>query len=456
MAFNRRIVIACLFPTLLAAQQSSDVQMILDRMDRLEQENRNLAAEVHALREELVASRTNAPQTSPLPVDDSTPPAPPLEERVAVQERRIEEQAQTKVEASQRFPVTLTGMVLFNGFLNGKANGGQQNPTTASISSTPLYGGGSLSQSVLGLQFQGPRVFGGGQVDGSLFMDFFGGTTANSLNHLVRLRVASIQVDWKNTSFMAGQDKPIIAPREPNSLAQVGVSPATGAGNLWLWQPQVRIEQRFSLGDQAGIRAQAGVYQTSEPSSTTRLGPYASTVSTARPSLEGRFQFWRQFGEGSRIEIAPGFHTSSTHVAGTSIPSDLFTVDWLIQPISKLQLTGMFFQGKNAAGVGGLRQGFTIFGEQPVAIATAGGWAQLSIFATKRLSFNTYAGQESDRGSDLMTGDIHRNLVYAGNIIYKLAPNVLLGLEASQLRTNYYLTQHLLNNHYDLALAYLF
>jgi hypothetical protein len=455
MAFNRRLVIVCLFPTLLAAQQSSDVQKILDRMDRLELENRNLAAEVRALREELVASRTNAPQTNPPPVDQAAP-APPLEERVAVQERRIEEQAQTKVEASQRFPITLTGMVLFNGFLNGKANGGQQDPTTASVSTTPLYGGGTLSQSVLGLQVQGPRVFGGGQVHGSLYMDFFGGTTSNSLNHLVRLRVASIEVDWKNTSIMAGQDKPIMAPREPNSLAQVGVSPATGAGNLWLWQPQVRLERRFSLGEQAGLRARLGVYQTSEPASATRLGTYSTTVSTARPSLEGRFEFWRQFGQGARIEIAPGFHTSSTHVADTSIPSELFTVDWLIQPISKLQFTGMYFQGKNAAGVGGLRQGFTIFGEEPVSIGTAGGWAQLSILATQRLSFNIYGGQESDRGADLLTGDIHRNLVYAGNVIFKLGPNVLLGLEASQLRTNYYLTRSLLNNHYDLALAYLF
>ncbi len=449
MAFSRRLAILCLLPAVLPAQEASDVQKILDRIDRLEQENRNLAAEVHSLREELSASRAIPPQTNPSS-------APPLEERVAVQERRIEEQAQTKVEASQRYPITLTGMVLFNGFLNGKANAGQQNATVAAVPASPFYGGGSLSQSVLGLQFQGPRVFGGGQVNGSLFMDFFGGTTANSLNHLVRLRVASIEVDWKNTSFMAGQDKPIIAPREPNSLAQVGVSPATGAGNLWLWQPQVRMEQRFLFGDQAGLRARLGVYQTSEPSSAARLGSYASSVSTARPSLEGRFEFWRQFGRGARIEIAPGFHTSSTHVADTSIPSDLFTLDWMIQPISKLQLTGMFFQGKNAAGVGGLRQGFTIFDDQPVAIGAAGGWAQLSILATQRLSFNIYGGQESDRGVDLLTGDIHRNLVYAGNLIYKLGPNVLLGLEASQLRTNYYLSQRLLNNHYDLALAYQF
>src|ERR1700736_5478977 len=111
MVLNR-IAIMCLLPAYLSAQEASDVQKILDRIDRLEQENRNLAAEVHSLREELLASRPNPAPANP-------PPAPPLEERVDVQERRIEEQAQTKVEASQRYPITLTGMVLFNGFLNG-------------------------------------------------------------------------------------------------------------------------------------------------------------------------------------------------------------------------------------------------------------------------------------------------------------------------------------------------
>jgi hypothetical protein len=91
-----------------------------------------------------------------------------------------------------------------------------------------------------------------------------------------------------------------------------------------------------------------------------------------------------------------------------------------------------------------------------VGIGTSGGWAQFSILATKRLSFNLYGGQESDSGKDLLNGDIARNLTYAGNIIYRLGPNVLLGLEASQLRTNYFQLPRLLNDHYDLAVAYLF
>jgi hypothetical protein len=446
-----RYLILLVIPALLAAQQRSDLQQILDRLDKLEQENRDLVSEIRLLRSELGGPRAAAP------ADQNAPSTSPIEERVAVAEQRIEEQAQTKVEASQRLPITLTGMVLFNAFLNGRASGGQQNPTSASPSDTLGQGGASLRQSVLGLKFQGPKVWGGGQVNGAMYMDFFAGSTS-SLNHLVRLRIATLEINWKNTSIMAGQDKPIISPREPNSLAQVGVSPLTSAGNLWLWQPQVRFEQRFSLGEQTGLRAQLGVYQTSEPSYISRGGDDPSNpVSPSRPGLQGRFELWRQIGSGTRIEIAPGFHYSQSRVNGNTIPSDLFSVDWLIQPVSKVQITGMFFQGQNSAAVSGLHQGFTVFpNDRVVPVGAAGGWTQLSLLATKRLSFNMYGGQESNRAQDLLRGDISRNLMYAGNAIYRLGSNVLIGLEASQVRTNYLRLPARLNNHYDLAFGYLF
>ncbi len=174
---------------------------------------------------------------------------------------------------------------------------------------------------------------------------------------------------------MAGQDKPIVSPREPNSLAQVAVSPLTGAGNLWLWSPQVRLDQRFAFGRDAGLTAQIGVYETSEPAYAARGGDNSALTSTPRPALEGRFELWRKFGENARIEIAPGFHDSTSHAGGFSAPSHLFTMDWLIQPAAKVQLTGMFFTGENAAGLGGLRQGFTIFNDiRAVPIGVAGGW----------------------------------------------------------------------------------
>src|SRR5580704_1469127 len=156
MAFKCRYVILFLIPTLLAAQEKSEFQQIMDRLDRLEQENRDLAAEVQSLRAELAGTVKSNPPIAGYQAPSEPPAQPSVDERVAVQERRIEEQAQSKVEASQKFPISLTGMVLFNGFLNGKANNGQEDPTTASLSGATAYGGGTLGQSVLGLLFQGP------------------------------------------------------------------------------------------------------------------------------------------------------------------------------------------------------------------------------------------------------------------------------------------------------------
>src|SRR5205085_7194936 len=117
-------------------------------------------------------------------------------------------------------------------------------------------------------------------------LDLFAGTGV-PLNQALRLRVATIDLNWTNTTLSVAHDKPIIAPREPTSLALVGVSPLTAAGNLWFWQPQVRVEQRFHFGDMAGLRAQIGVIQTNEASAIVP-SEYLGSLAATRPGLEGR------------------------------------------------------------------------------------------------------------------------------------------------------------------------
>jgi hypothetical protein len=135
----------------------------------------------------------------------------------------------------------------------------------------------------------------------------------------------------------------------------------------------------------------------------------------------------------------------------------MYSVDWSIAPTDKLDFSGMFFTGQNTANLGTLRQGFTIIGtRQVIPIHSLGGWAQLSYAATPRLTFNLYGGQHDDRDRDLRPNGIAKNLAYAGNALYRIAPNVILGLEMMQVRTNYIGAGRRLNNHYDLALAYQF
>lgn len=453
-------------------QSTPELREILTRLDRLEQTNQALTDEIRALRQELAALRQDSPGKSEVansgdgpPNADVRPPAerdqPTPSEASAVQQNRIDEMAQTKVEASEKFPIRITGMTLFNAFTNGRYNNQADNPTIASLAPGQDTGGGTLRQSTLGLLFDGPYTFAGGRVSGSLYMDLFGGSTS-SLNHLVRLRTASIQVDWTNTSVVVGQEKPIISPRDPNSYAQVGVSPLTGAGNLWLWQPQIRVEQRFSFNSNTGIKAQVGVVETSLFSSTVDADSYAAQApgqhsESSNPGGEARLEFWRQWSETGRLEIAGGFHANHNHVGPFSLPSNVYSLDWFFRPVSKLEFSGMFFHGRNLAVLGGLQQGYDVLATgRWQSIRGTGGWAQLRFPLTERLAFDIYGGQQDDVSADLLSGFIGRNEAYFANAQYRLAPNVILSLEGGQVRTQYFQVGTRLNDHYDLGLAYLF
>lgn len=420
----------------LAAQ---DLRDIVNRIERLERENQSLREEVRVLKERVAPAEILR-----------------TEERLDVVERRVEEQAQTKVEASQKFPVRLRGMAIVNAFANSKLNGGNDNPALASLNRGGATGGATWRQSVIGLEYDGGASALGGTIRGSVFFDFFGGANA-PLGSALRIRTASLGIDWATRSFTVGQDKPIISPRDPDSLSQIGVSPLTGAGNLWLWLPQVKFEQRIRLSESTRFAAQLGIIQTNE--SATNVPPaFAASLERYRPGYEGRFELSRAIG-GGRIEVAPGFHHSSTHVAAGAAGSNVFSLDWRLATAERIALTGAFFRGTNVAhfGTGGIRQGFIVVGSGDVRpVHSQGGWTQIKLQATSRLRFHLMTGVHDDRNTDLRGAGVGSNRAWGGNFFYNLSPNLIVSLEGLQTRTNYLGIGMRRNNHYDLSLAYLF
>lgn len=446
------LALVCLAPAY--AQQNADtsamLQRILDRLDHLEEQNRELAQQVASLRQELAAARTA--QEAPTAANTDQKSAS-LEERVAVNEARTAEQAQTKVEAAHKYPIQLTGLVLFNAFSNSSTN------SSAEIREYNLlpdsYGSGAtMRQTLLGFNFQGPQLPGNGHVNGSITMDFWGGSSTPGSNWF-RLREADISLDWKNRSFTVGQEKSLIAPYAPDSLAEVGIPPLAGAGNFWYWLPQVRYEERIALGANSGIRAQAAILQTGgtayEPSES-----YAY-VEPVKPALEGRVAFWHRFDETKRFEIAPGFHVSSIHDEGVSVGSRLVSLDWLIVPASRLTITGTAFTGQNVAGLGSLENGITENAAGiPRAVRSSGGWIQFVVPITKRLTWNTFAGLENDNRADLNAEALVHDWSYASNFMYHLNSSFIIGLEGLQMRTRSASGVSGVENRYDLAFGYLF
>src|SRR5947209_3944773 len=118
-------------PMLLQAQQPPELKQVLDRLDRLEAQNQELMTEIRALRQQLAGAASASPAVA----------APPIEEQVATQEQHIADLDQSKVSTDHRLPVTLTGMLLFNAFLNGRGSAGIDNPLVVPPVSGPASAG---------------------------------------------------------------------------------------------------------------------------------------------------------------------------------------------------------------------------------------------------------------------------------------------------------------------------
>lgn len=410
----------------LAAQ---DLAAILARLEKLESENRELKQEVKQLREMMEGK-------------------PSVPERLEIAERRVDEQAQTKVEAANKFPLTLTGMALFQTFYNTRGANGVDVGTQAAVTPGRAAAGASVRQSVIGLKYHGPATFLGGKVSGSMYMDFWDGTTEGATPPW-RIRTTDITVDWATRSVSAGLMRPLISPNDPSSLAYVGISPLTSAGNLWRWQPQVRFEQRAGW-----FKGQAALMQTSEDSTGA---PANLLANRRRPGLELRGVMGKSFSRDRSFEIGVGGHWSESRVGGQKLPSRIASLDWSISPFSRMTVSGLFFTGENVHHLGALRQSFRIAANGFVTtVHSNGGWGQISVPATERLTFNWFAGIHDDRDSDLNRGQNGRNRNAGGNVMFKMAPNVVLSFEGIQIRSNYIGIANRRFNRYDLAIAYLF
>ena len=439
--------IACLMLVLVApaaAQQASPetLQKIFDRLDSLERQNQELLTEIHALRDAL---KSNSGQ----PAAQN----PQVEEQVNINTERIKEQATTKVESFQRFPLSLTGMFLFDSFLGTPQNSSFALATYDPYGSNGGGGGATLRQSIIGLDFRGPALPGGGKISGSLSLDFF---APSGDNDVLRIRRGVLSFDWSRRSITVGQDKSLIAPLQPISFARVGIPPLANAGNLWLWRPQIRYEERLPLSGRTQAALQIALLETDESYSVV---PQSTSLyaTPPRPAIQARAEVRHHWTEQSRVAIGFGFHESSSHILGQSAKSQVFSTDFLYKPFSKIELSGTLLRGENFANLGGASPGISVStAGMVIPIRGAAGWLQLSFPLTSRLTLDAYAGRQLNNRHDLISYNVERTLTYAGNALYRVAPNVVLGFEASRFEFEYLNLQQFFTNRYDATFAYLF
>ncbi len=449
-------------------QAAGQLALIRQELERLR--GADCTAQLSELRAEVHKLQT-ALNGAPVELPPAEERLAALEDQVQINTAQIKEQAQTKVESEMRFRVRLFGMILTNAYLNTNDSSQQSAPQAAppptALPSVRQHNfGATLRQSVIGLALDGPRL-GSARLSAKAEFDFFGGPLreyeSNVLGAL-RMRTASVRLDWPHTSFVVGLQTPLISPLNPTSLAAVWYPALSGAGNLWQWRPQLMLEHRARLSEPAELILQGGL-----------LLPFGETVESTpiekEPGYEVRVALRRRLDSERHLEFGFGGHASRRwFLFNRRVPSFAVTGDFLLPLGNRVELSGeaFFGQGVTFGGLSGGRvdRSFALSGQiyDPAtrirAIHTAGGWAQLSLKARQDLDFNFAYGQEDPRNRNILAGTWNqatrfKNQAASANFIYQLRPNYLISLEYLHLWTHYAAARQT-NGHLNLAFGYVF
>jgi len=491
----------------------AQIQTLYSQLDELRAEQSRSSVEVSELRRELDAAKAQLSLRSLAPGEPPFSPsgeltakeAPPssslaaapqpiaseqaspdrvsqLEENLQLTEAKLGDQYQTKIESGSKYRVRLSGLVLLNMFENRGLADNMDVPQVALprglLDSSGSFGG-TLRQSQIGLEVFGPDIE-GAHTSANVKFDFAGGFPYQPngvAEGLVRLRIGTVRIDWKNTSIVAGQDTLFFAPLAPTSLASVSYPPLSYAGNLWAWTPQVRIEHRVTLSEDSSIQLQGGILDGLSgdyPSQdATNYGRYPSWGEmSSQPAYAARVAWSHSLFGQDLIVGAGGYYDRQFWGLGRNVDAWASTVD-LTVPLGKyLGLTGAFYRGRAVNGLGGgIGQGVLINGsfvDPNTAVRglnSMGGWAQLKIKPTTRFEINAALGIDNPFASDIRKYGgsqsylgpwLSRNVSPFVNFIYQVRSNVLFSLEYRRLQT--YTLDSTANsaNHVNASVGYIF
>jgi uncharacterized coiled-coil protein SlyX len=472
------------FPPFLSAQES-DSQNISQRIEKLADAMARTRAQIEQsqhqldeMQQELTALQSqvshseNAIQNPPPTISASITcppesgaiscPANPdqedLKEREAILESQIATHDQIKVESESKYPLKITGMLLFNGFVNSGQVDLPATPTLALGGSGST--GASIKQTILGFDARGPRLF-GAQSYAALRVDFDGNPqSSNSAatysglyggsDSLVRLRTARAALKWDRTEAYFSLDRPIVSPDSPASLTAVAEPALAWSGHLWTWNPQLGADLELGLGSTRSLLLQGAFIDvgdapgTSAPSSTTA----ASTAEQSRwPGVEARLALLGATKNESRDHLGVG-GVFARHRAAFNYGFDTWagTIDERIGLPARFELTATAYRGQALGGLGGGAYKDYVYRADPDspgsyyygALSDVGGWAQLKQKLSDRLEFNGAVGFDQVfaggfRRYFVNGGTIYQNLArnrtYTGNVIFSPNSYLLFSLE---------------------------
>jgi hypothetical protein len=455
-------------------QSQKQIQQMQAEIDRL----RALLAAKDALPQ---SSATTAPLTAPAAATESPELTSETAEDIDILKSATAQQQQTKVESSSRLPVRLTGLVLFNAFVNQGTVDQIDLPSSALLPSTTSSNtstGASLRQTILGLEGTGP-VLAGAQTSARVSLDFFGGVTGSSTSGpagTVRLRTAAITAAWAHDALEANYDTPLISPLSPDSFATVAQPSMAWSGNLWTWAPQFIWTHSFPLANAARTFSfQLGLLDTQTLNAASNLTQRSIGAGEAsgQPSYETRLAY-RTGNDEHRFELGiSGLYGRQEYKGNQRVDTWVTSADWRVPFGERLRLSGELYQGRGLGDLGGGAYRNTVTYSFPNSTATylraldaEGGWLQWSYRLSAKLSANTSIGQDSASGSELrnaipLSGAspiffYARNRSIVGNLIFRPWSSIIFSPEYRRLQSWPILGSVNTANLYTLTFGYQF
>ena len=377
------------------------------------------------------------------------------EEAIQLLRDQLATEAESKVQTSSRVRLDLFGRVLMNAFHNGAAVSNSDVPFIVLPQGT---GGGGLGATVRQTSIGGTvtieRVL-GARFEGELHTDFFGGQQPSIGGRrfpLLRIRTASGTLRWARAEMLVGQADPLVAGVNPRSLAAFGTPEFTAAGNLWLWQPQIR--GTWTLHAPTGLAVQAAVLApgSGDPAEAfdTR---HDAAERTERPSLQARLR--ARWGEQDRAgEVGIGVHRGwLLNARDERLPSEAIVLDAVLPLTSLVELRGEAYVGQAIRGLGGggVAQGITTGGEP---VRDRGGWLQVEVMPTTLVSFGGGCGisDPRDDGALAPAGRL-RNRICEAHLTARPDGPVVVSLGWREMRTRYAAAERA-NGHVNLAFGF--
>jgi len=443
------------------AQQVRELRTAIEEMRT---EAAAYRAETAELRRELEATRepkkepAAEPATAAVEGNNLETRVAALEESSQLLNGKIDDQYQTKVESASKYKVRLSGIALLNLYANHGAFDNADFPSyvpqpTPFNSGTSL--GATLRQSELGLEIFGPRLA-GARVSGSLQVDFAGGfpNTLSGANYgLLRLRTASMRMDWQDTSLVVGQDTLFISPESPTSFASLAVPALSYEGNLWGWIPQVRLEHRFTIADDENITVQAGIIDnfTGEPPFVPYDRQKQAGESSGQPAYGVRMAWTRKLFRQPMTLGTAGYYSRQTWGFNRHVDGWAGMFDWAVPLSQRWSLNGEFYRGRAIGGLGGGIGRSTLYSgsifdpaTRIIGLDALGGWSQIKFRATPKLEFNGAFGLDNPIAGDIRAFPVAvsyfdptlvQNRAAFVNFIYHARSNLLFSSEYRRLRT---------------------